>query len=245
MNRLARTVTLASTLSLALLLSNCSSLDPTDIMDNLFATQKKPLPGERKPLFPQGTPGVQQGLPPELVKGYQPPPAIDATEEAQAAPEKPKPKPKPKPKDSKLNDDQIYSVGYWQAKDGEYAAALATLGTAANPADPRIQTIDVIADRVVELELAPLAQLHQGRRGKTLRLGGDAEAMARRQRRSGRQVGVTERALEDDFSALRDRDHAARLARQPQLECKPVRDVVECAREPAVHGVQLSVISFQ
>ena len=54
---------------------------------------------------------------------------------------KPRPKPKPKPKDSKLNDDQIYSVGYWQAKDGEYAAALATLRTAANPADPRIQTM--------------------------------------------------------------------------------------------------------
>jgi predicted Zn-dependent protease len=52
-----------------------------------------------------------------------------------------KPKPKPKPKDSKLNDDQIYSVGYWQAKDGEHAAALATLRTAANPADPRIQTM--------------------------------------------------------------------------------------------------------
>jgi hypothetical protein len=42
MNRLARTVTVASTLSLVLLLSNCSSFDPTDIMDNIFAGQKKP-----------------------------------------------------------------------------------------------------------------------------------------------------------------------------------------------------------
>jgi predicted Zn-dependent protease len=54
---------------------------------------------------------------------------------------KSKPKPKPKPKDSSLTDDQIYSVGYWQAKDGEYAAALATLHSAANQADPRIQTM--------------------------------------------------------------------------------------------------------
>jgi hypothetical protein len=98
MNRLARMVTAASTLSLVLLLSNCSSFDPTDIMDNMFASQKKPLPGERKPLFPSGTPGVAQGVPAELVKGYQPAPPTDAVQNAQAAPEQPKPKPKPKPK---------------------------------------------------------------------------------------------------------------------------------------------------
>ena len=74
MNHLARMVSVASTLSLVLLLSNCSSFDPTDIMDNIFASQKKPLPGDRKPLFPSGTPGVPQGLPAELVKGYQPAP---------------------------------------------------------------------------------------------------------------------------------------------------------------------------
>ena len=52
-----------------------------------------------------------------------------------------KPKPKPKPKDGRLNQDQIYSVGYWQAKNGEYATALATLRTAADQADPRVQTM--------------------------------------------------------------------------------------------------------
>jgi len=96
MYRLARIVTVASTLSLVLLLSNCSSFDPTDIAD-LLAGQKKPLPGERKALFPSGTPGVSQGLPPELVKGYQAPPPTEApAQDAQAAPERPKPKPKPK-----------------------------------------------------------------------------------------------------------------------------------------------------
>ena len=56
---------------------------------------------------------------------------------------KPKPKPKPKPgqKDSSLTQDQIYTIGYWQAKNGEYAAALATLETARNQADPRVQTM--------------------------------------------------------------------------------------------------------
>jgi predicted Zn-dependent protease len=54
---------------------------------------------------------------------------------------KPKIKPKPKPKEGSLTDDQIYSLGYWQAKDGKYAEALATLRAAANPADPRIETM--------------------------------------------------------------------------------------------------------
>jgi hypothetical protein len=98
MNRLARAGTIASTLSLVLLLSNCSSFDPTDIVDGIFSSPKKPLPGERKPLFPSGTPGVSQGLPPELVKGYQAPPPTEATQDAQAAPAQPKPKPKAKPK---------------------------------------------------------------------------------------------------------------------------------------------------
>jgi hypothetical protein len=96
MNRLARTVTVASALSLVLLLSNCSSFDPTDIVDNIFASQKKPLPGERKALFPSGTPGVSQGLPPEWIKGYQPPPAAETAQDTPAVPDRPKPKPKPK-----------------------------------------------------------------------------------------------------------------------------------------------------
>jgi len=54
---------------------------------------------------------------------------------------KSKPKPKPAPKQGSLTDDQIYSLGYWQAKDGKYAEALATLRAAANPADPRIETM--------------------------------------------------------------------------------------------------------
>ncbi len=54
---------------------------------------------------------------------------------------KPKPKPKSKPKDSSLDQDQTYSVGYWQAKGGDYAAALATLQTAGDQADPRVQTM--------------------------------------------------------------------------------------------------------
>jgi hypothetical protein len=96
MNRIGRTVTTISALALlGLPLAACSDFDPQGIVDSIFAGQKKPLPGDRKALFPSGTPGVQQGVPPDLVKGYQPQP--DAPANAQAD-DQPKPKSKPKPK---------------------------------------------------------------------------------------------------------------------------------------------------
>jgi hypothetical protein len=98
MSRIARITITATALSLGLLLAGCDSFDPTAIFDAEIFNTKKKLPGERKPVFPEGTPGVSKGVPPELVKGYQPPPE----EPPQAAVPEPKaeakPKPKPKPK---------------------------------------------------------------------------------------------------------------------------------------------------
>jgi hypothetical protein len=89
----------ASILAIGLALAGCSldssRFDPTDLLDSMFANQKTPLKGERKPLFPQGTPGVQQGVPPELVKGYQPQ-AEPPPPEEQPPPAKPKAKGKAK-----------------------------------------------------------------------------------------------------------------------------------------------------
>src|ERR1700680_677656 len=99
MNRFARVTLTASALSLGLLLAGCESFDPTAIFDSELFNTKKKLPGERKPVFPEGTPGVPQGVPQELVKGYQAPAAEPEPEkQATVEPEKPKPKPKPKPK---------------------------------------------------------------------------------------------------------------------------------------------------
>jgi hypothetical protein len=103
MSHLARIGFTVLTLSLGLALAGCEGFDPTSIMDHDFFNTKKRLPGERKAVFPEGTPGVTQGVPKELVKGYQP---ADQAEQpqptAQAAPAEPKaeskPKPKPKPK---------------------------------------------------------------------------------------------------------------------------------------------------
>ena len=86
--KLFRSAALAA--GLALTLSGCESFDIT----NLIPDSKKKLPGERREVFPGGTPGVPQGVPAELVKGYQAPP--ETAEEP--APVKKKEAAKPKPK---------------------------------------------------------------------------------------------------------------------------------------------------
>jgi len=90
-----RILLIASLLTAGLTVSACDSIgDPSD-----WFNPKKPLPGERKEMFPGGVPGVPEGVPPDLVKGYQPPaePPPQVAQEQPAAAEKPKPKPKPKP----------------------------------------------------------------------------------------------------------------------------------------------------
>ncbi len=87
-------------LGLGGVLAGCESIENFQFWDT-----KKKLPGERKPVFPDGVPGVTQGIPPDLMKGYQEPqqPAVDpaaaaAQESAEKIEPKPEPKPKPKPK---------------------------------------------------------------------------------------------------------------------------------------------------
>src|SRR5262245_43952718 len=58
-------------LSIGLAVSGCETSDIMDKMQdfNPLGVGKKPLPGSRKALFPEGVPGVQQGIPPDLVRG--------------------------------------------------------------------------------------------------------------------------------------------------------------------------------
>jgi hypothetical protein len=51
-------------------LSACADFD-LDKLDVFGLNEKKKLPGERKQLFPEGVPGVQQGVPKEYMQGYQ------------------------------------------------------------------------------------------------------------------------------------------------------------------------------
>ena len=47
--------------------SGISSWDPMDMLD--WIDTKKKLPGDRKPVFPEGVPGLEQGVPKHLYKG--------------------------------------------------------------------------------------------------------------------------------------------------------------------------------
>jgi hypothetical protein len=89
--RQRRIALIASLLAFGLTLSGCETFDPGE-----WFNTKKPLTGERKAVFPEGVPGVPQGVPPDLVQGYQP--SSEPVPEPLVVEEKPKPKPKPKPR---------------------------------------------------------------------------------------------------------------------------------------------------
>jgi len=109
----------AAALALSFALVGCDTAETLDKLTDMipFGENKKPLPGERKEVFPQGVPGVPQGVPPDMVKGNQPPPdATPAPQQAAVPPpaEKPKPKKKvqakPKPPPQPANDQSAQTV---------------------------------------------------------------------------------------------------------------------------------------
>jgi hypothetical protein len=111
MRTLHRTILLAVLSTFVPALTACSGGFDLDKLDVFGLSEKKKLPGERKELFPEGVPGVTQGIPPEFMKGNQPsadaaqtPPLAEQGKQAAAAepdkkaaaaePDEPKPKPK-------------------------------------------------------------------------------------------------------------------------------------------------------
>lgn len=118
MPRIHRIVVLVTLVLIAPVISGCADFD-LDKLDVFHLNEKKKLPGKRIPLFPNGVPGVSQGIPPEYMKGYQQQnqtaealpgqpgatpstntPAVKPGEQktAAATPVESKPKPKPKRK---------------------------------------------------------------------------------------------------------------------------------------------------
>jgi hypothetical protein len=144
-------------LLLGLLLGTGLSLGACDSIDNLtnMLDTKKRLSGDRRPVFPDGVPGVEMGVPPEMMKGYQekqqaagqaqtPPgaqaaaqaPAGQAQQAAQDPAEKPKPKkvvtrpkPKPAPSDTAQQTGQPAAqaqTAAWPTQPAQPAPAQAT-----------------------------------------------------------------------------------------------------------------------
>src|SRR3954464_1081182 len=102
MRRLQRLTAAAVVIALCGALAGCSSSltnwEPSDLLD--FLDTKKKLPGERKPVFPEGVPGLEQGVPKELYKGanQQQDPAAAAAVQAVEQPKSQKARSKAKAK---------------------------------------------------------------------------------------------------------------------------------------------------
>ncbi|UPJ46186.1 hypothetical protein IVB30_22725 [Bradyrhizobium sp. 200] len=70
MRRPQRLIAATVLIALSSALAGCGSMgnfDPSDLLD--FLDTKKKLPGERKPVFPEGVPGLEQGVPKDLYRG--------------------------------------------------------------------------------------------------------------------------------------------------------------------------------
>jgi len=101
MRRPQRLIALAVLIALSGALVGCggggmSSFDPSDLLD--FLDTKKKLPGERKPVFPEGVPGLEQGVPKDLYKGSRQEQIDRQNAEAAAAAAPPPPAQEPKSK---------------------------------------------------------------------------------------------------------------------------------------------------
>jgi hypothetical protein len=99
MRRSQRLIAAAVLIALSGALAGCSgggisSFDPSDMLD--FLDTKKKLQGERKPVFPDGVPGLEQGVPKSLYKGASQQEIDQQNAAALAAPPQPQPVEKPK-----------------------------------------------------------------------------------------------------------------------------------------------------
>src|ERR1700722_278258 len=111
--------------------SGISSWDPSDMLD--WMDSKKKLQGERKPVFPDGVPGLDQGVPKELYKGT----AEQQQKNAQATAAAPPPAEEPKSKGKKSNAKQPAAAPAAEAD----APGEADGAAAAVPADPKPKKI--------------------------------------------------------------------------------------------------------
>jgi hypothetical protein len=121
MRRLQRPITLTLLIVLSGLLVGCGSMgatwDPTDMLD--FLDTKKKLPGERKPVFPQGVPGVEPGVPRELYKGN-----VEQQQQQDAASlaaQPPVEEPKPAPRQAAKSRSKPTAVSAAPTQDPETA----------------------------------------------------------------------------------------------------------------------------
>ena len=131
MRRPQRLIAAAILVALSGALAGCGStagFDPSDLLD--FLDTKKKLPGDRKPVFPEGVPGLEQGVPKDLYKGAR----QQDDPNAQAAAAAPPPVEEPKSKRGAKSKAKQAAAPAGPDPDG---APEEEAGTAAAPPAPK------------------------------------------------------------------------------------------------------------
>lgn len=163
-----RLVSAAVLVTLASVLTGCggaSSWDPSDLLD--FMDTKKKLPGDRKPVFPEGVPGLEQGVPRDLYKESV---QRQQAEQAAAAAAATAPPPQAAPgaptgrkatKSRSRGDVEVGNVRQDGAPDAAAAEEGSAAGVAQPPAGRKITRRRTTAPPAEEPAAAPAQQQHQ------------------------------------------------------------------------------------
>ena len=143
MRRPQRLISATILIALSSALAGCGSMgnfDPTDMLD--FLDTKKKLPGERKPVFPDGVPGLEQGVPKDLYKGARQQQGEDPNAQvAVAPPQAPKSKGTAKSSGKPASAAAGAAPAAQPASTAEPDVAEEEGGTAAAPPAPKPKTI--------------------------------------------------------------------------------------------------------
>ena len=169
----------ASVVVLVLVLGACTpggQFDPTEALStDIFSTKKK-LQGEREPLFPQGVPGTETGVPPDLVKGYQPPP-----EQAAVGEGNPRPSPlRRKSRSPNRSPGRKSPIPRWRRPSGAVALAASAVFAGAGTAGADQLAIACRPTRADQLAAAARPARTGGRPDKLAAAAGPARTGGRR-----------------------------------------------------------------
>ncbi len=138
MRRLQRLIAASVLIALSGAVAGCSSgissWDPMDMLD--WLDTKKKLPGERKPVFPDGVPGLEQGVPKSLYKGASQQEIDQQNAQATAAAAPP-----PPPQDAKSKRSAKSKSKQPATASADPAATPEEDGTAAAPPAPKPKKI--------------------------------------------------------------------------------------------------------
>lgn len=135
---IAATVLIALSSALAGCGGGLGGWDPTDMLD--FLDTKKKLPGDRKPVFPEGVPGLEQGVPKDLYKDNVERQQQEAAQAAAAA-SAPPPEPAPAARRATKSRSRGQPVAHSAPQADPDAAPIEDGSTAAAPPAPKPKKI--------------------------------------------------------------------------------------------------------